>query len=618
MSDQRFPEAELNRLWNQLHHAQPDGNGAAPDLEPETLETLRQLSTMARRPPPARARLRLDLAFREELAASRNGHVAPSWFGEAVNLGPDLSNGRIVPAPMEAIRPTMPSTVARGGWSLAQFATAMLLLVTLGLGAVTVGPIRRATERLAGVPAALLAPEAPASGVASEEILLEIALPAEAIPHGNRVSGSMTHFSLAPGTETTWAGAAAGCCPGFRLVYVLEGTFALRPASPARVFRAGTSLAPEVTAAGQDVTLQVGDAVMLPYQDAFDSGNPGAQPAHFLEIAFIDGFFQLHADGPRWERHFDADIAYGLSVPDRPATLRLQRRDLAPGAVLDPPPGAITQLGLTLADNAPLDVHNTDAIGNMNDAPVTVHSAALMPESSGLEAAASEPVLETVFAATLPAKMIPTAGNLDFLLWNVRLDAGAEGPASSQAWPQTRTCCPGPMMTHVIAGELSVRVNGRLQVLRGSVGAPGAGDVPPGTEVTLSPGDTAVFSYELPATFANRGVDDVHLVGGGIFAGAVRSGPAAMSEYLDYNEEYSVPQLPPGAVEAALVRAMLPPDGEVPAPPPGALVLEVGANGDADIAQRADGGLRNIGPNVETIYVLTLVPTGDLDTGHTP
>jgi hypothetical protein len=106
---------------------------------------------------------------------------------------------------------------------------------------------------------------------------------------------------------------------------------------------------------------------------------------------------------------------------------------------------------------------------------------------------------ETVFAANLPAEMIPAAGNLDFVLWNVALDPGVEGPASSQSWTQTRICCPGPMIVHVLEGVLSMRVEGPLRVFRASNGALGAGAVPPGTEVTLSPGDTAVFSYDLPA-----------------------------------------------------------------------------------------------------------------------
>ena len=56
---------------------------------------------------------------------------------------------------------------------------------------------------------------------------------------------------------------------------------------------------------------------------------------------------------------------------------------------------------------------------------------------------------------------------------------------------------------------------------------------------------------------------------------------------LDHNESYSIPALPAGPVEATLTRATLPPGGEVPPPAAGALVLDVGAFGDADIAQRA-------------------------------
>lgn len=153
---------------------------------------------------------------------------------------------------------------------------------------------------------------------------------------------------------------------------------------------------------------------------------------------------------------------------------------------------------------------------------------------------APEAAQDTVFATTLPVDMIPKAGNLDFLLWNVSLEPGAEGPASSQSWTQTRICCPGPMIAHVVEGELSVRVDGPLWVYRGSGVAPASGEVPPGTEVALSPGDTALFAYDMPATFSNRGTSPVHIVGGGIFAGAVRSGPAAGTAYLDYNEEYAV------------------------------------------------------------------------------
>jgi hypothetical protein len=87
---------------------------------------------------------------------------------------------------------------------------------------------------------------------------------------------------------------------------------------------------------------------------------------------------------------------------------------------------------------------------------------------------------------------------------------------------------------------------------------------------------------------------------------------------LDGNEEYSAPALPSGPVEATLIRATLPPQGALPAPPPDSLILEVGAEGDASIGQGADGSLRNIGPQEETVYALTLSPAGAASRTPTP
>jgi hypothetical protein len=378
---------------------------------------------------------------------------------------------------------------------------------------------------------------------------------------------------------------------------------------------AGADLSPRNVAAGTEVALGAGDTLLSRYEDPFESANPGATRTRLLDWVFVNGFVTSNHGNPSgWDYHFDGHYIFDLAMPAGDATLRLERVTFQPGAVLPVGAGDLTQFGLTLANDEPLNAGTDGTLTNGGEKPITVHVLTVTPEEAGADAAtqsAPEPMLETVFAATLPAEMIPTAGNLDFLLWNVTLDPGAEGPASSQPWTQSRTCCPGPMIAHVIEGELSVRVDGPMRIFRASSGALGSGSVPPGTRATLSPGDTAVFAYDIPAMFANRGSDPVRLVGGGIFAGAVRSGPAALSGYLDYNEEYAVPPLPPGAVDATLVRALLPPGGEVPAPSQGALVLEVGASRDADIAQRADGGLRNTGPTVETIYVLTLAPTGD-------
>jgi hypothetical protein len=379
MPDERFREDALNRLWNALHDGVVDA--CAGDLDPAQAETLRRLHGLTIALPPPAARSRVDGAIGVLCIPSVNGRASAdaSQIQFYVHRPDNARNGQTLPESADRPAPWM---AARLGWAAAQVATVCLVLLTLGFGVIALGRGSVALEQLSAIRSAF-APPPPTPRLTIEETLLAATLPAEALPLGDRVSGSLTHFSLAPGAEMTWDGAADDCCPGFRFDYVLEGTLSMRPTGSAHVFRGGASLSPEVVAAGQNFTLAPGDAVMLRYQDAFDSANPEADPVHLLEIAFIDGFFQLHADGPGWDRHFDADIAYGLFVPDRPATLRLQQRDLAPGAVLEPPPDSVTQLGLTLADNAPLDVHNTDSIGNLNDEPVTVHIATLLPEPTG-------------------------------------------------------------------------------------------------------------------------------------------------------------------------------------------------------------------------------------------
>jgi hypothetical protein len=217
-----------------------------------------------------------------------------------------------------------------------------------------------------------------------------------------------------------------------------------------------------------------------------------------------------------------------------------------------------------------------------------------------------EVVLEPVLATTLPAELVPTSGNLSFDHWHAVLE-----PDTRASFPaEDVDCCPGPQISHVMEGELTLSVAGPLRVFRGSdiaSGAARAEEVPPGTEIVLHPGDTALYDSALPAEYANRGAGPVHIIGSGLLAGATSWTPMGLP-LIDGNEESSVPPLPPGPVEVMLVRAILPPGGIVPAPLPGSLVLEVGAIGDASIAQRADASLRNIGEQTETIYVITFTP----------
>jgi hypothetical protein len=237
--------------------------------------------------------------------------------------------------------------------------------------------------------------------------------------------------------------------------------------------------------------------------------------------------------------------------------------------------------------------------------------ALLVPATPSSPEAPAAGSRETVLATTMPADLVPMAGNLDFVLWHAVLDPGEDAAFEADAVD----CCPGPQITHVSAGELTLRVDGPVQLHRGSglasgtAGASRAEDLAAGSEVLLHPGDTAIYDFARPAEYANHGSDPLHVIGGGLLAGAMAWTPAGMT-VLDGNEEYSAPALPPGPVQITLIRAMLPPQGTLPAPPPDSLILEVGAEDDANIGQGADGSLRNIGPQEETFYALVISPAG--------
>jgi hypothetical protein len=228
----------------------------------------------------------------------------------------------------------------------------------------------------------------------------------------------------------------------------------------------------------------------------------------------------------------------------------------------------------------------------------------------------SETTLETVFATTLPAAQITSAGDLNtFLLTHAVIEADTRVPIQGQI--------AGPLIIHVLQGKLTLRVDGPLQIVRGpdeavnAHGASGVEDISPGTEAVLGPGDTAVYAYERPAEFANLGATSVHLVVGGYLAGLV-PGPLADLTFIDYAEQYPVPALPPGPVRATLMRAVVPAKEAVPAPPPGTLIRAVGAEGEVSIGEGSDGAIRNVNSEPITIYLLTLEPSGATSAMLTP
>jgi hypothetical protein len=212
----------------------------------------------------------------------------------------------------------------------------------------------------------------------------------------------------------------------------------------------------------------------------------------------------------------------------------------------------------------------------------------------------AEPTSETLFTTTLLAEMLPNVpGDRTFNAWHAVLDPGARVPIEAQF--------PGPQITHVVAGELTLRVDGTLQVFRGTGGTSTPEAIPQSTEVVLRPGDTAVYAYDTPAEYTNVGASPVDILGGELAVGAV-PGMAVPMAFIDYGEKYPVPALPAGPLQVAIVRAAVPPNGALPAPATGTLAIALGANEDVNLGETSDGSLRNISPREVTVYVFTFTP----------
>lgn len=214
---------------------------------------------------------------------------------------------------------------------------------------------------------------------------------------------------------------------------------------------------------------------------------------------------------------------------------------------------------------------------------------------------------EILFSTTFPAAALPTGPDLDFVVWHATIAAGARAtiPADLVA------CCPGPLIDHLLAGELAVRVDGPLRVVRAASGGPPTPveDVAPGTEVVLRPGDSAVHRFEFAAEYANPGPAPTHFVSGGLFGGYLPSPPPGYT-LDDWDEEYPASAPPPGPVTLTMGRASLAPEGVLPGPPPGGLRVVTSGPRSVSLGERSDGSVVNLRRDAVVVYVLILRPAG--------
>ena len=362
--------------WDALNQGVP--RPVVPDLDPSLANIIDRVRTLddARSP---------DLDFVTRLEQQIMESSASTWFDLSVSHTTLTSSAN---GHREGLR--MPLSLPRvdrpGRQWMGSLVTAALLLLTLVVGYAAFGGALRPRQQdnmLAAIPAI---EATPAPGVTAEEELLAVALPAEALPHAGRVILGLLHYTIPPTAEGTWPPAqpATVCpdagCPGMELAYVLEGSVTVTAASPLQVVRGDGRGEAEPIPAGTELTLGPGDATLRPNGTAADYANAGATPAQLVLGYLAPGGIMTYQSPPGWDMHDDESFSGGqLAEVSGPATLRLRRAVLAADAVFAPPPGAVTQVGVSLSDPPALGSQSDGALVNAGDEAATVYALALEP-----------------------------------------------------------------------------------------------------------------------------------------------------------------------------------------------------------------------------------------------
>lgn len=231
--------------------------------------------------------------------------------------------------------------------------------VRLGAG----GIIALGTRGLNPV-AAQDAPATPTAGEMREETLLEVTLPAELLPQGERVTAELDHVTSPPGSTANWQGLDSANWLGLRVHYVLDGTLAVRAEGASEVVRAGEAAMVEDVPAGTEVALGPGDTWIARNELPYEATNTSEAPTDLLlwvlaNVEDLDAFSYVPVPGT-WEAHNFVAFPLGVKVPAGPATLRIRRVELpVKGRVPAPPDGL--QYGVTLTPAI------GPAVGNLPD-----------------------------------------------------------------------------------------------------------------------------------------------------------------------------------------------------------------------------------------------------------
>src|SRR5215208_3621044 len=367
--DERQRADALDRYLDHLATGETSGG----EMDPDLARIARRYRALGQSPAPVGARERVQRRVASDGDSMARGGERPEQSRhnrdvDQPSIGP---NGRTYGLTAYGTSGNYPTPRIR--WAGVQFATALLLVVTLGLGYLALRPGTPESLRLA----ALVAPATPAPAELAPQTLATITLPAGMVP--SEIFAALSHFTIPAGTQSgtgsTWV---STCCVGVRFEYIVSGSLTVHSAGPVQVLHGGTSTW-ETMAADTEVSVTAGDALLLRMEDAFDAANTGSVPVELVEGNLFDG--QVNGDpNPRGWIYHNQDIRKTLfSAPTGPLTVRLQLTTLARGADLPLPADAVVQLAVSLKQGVTLGIREDFAMRNLSPWPVVAYVLTLEP-----------------------------------------------------------------------------------------------------------------------------------------------------------------------------------------------------------------------------------------------
>jgi hypothetical protein len=270
---------------------------------------------------------------------------------------------------------------------LSIFAAAAILLAALGGIAAYWLLDGGDSGRQTGAPA-IFAPASPSPEPMPDDLLFDITVPADVIPPSGNGAAALVSIIAEPKSEGTWVGDT--CCPGVLLLYVVDGTYMVRPdRGSITVYRAGMTGEPETITEGTDVELEPGDLLLTAKRTNLALSNPATTPVKLLTWDLLVGNYS--SDPARlplpsgWSREGrNADREFDLSLPREDARLTLQRVTLSGTETFPAPPGSLMQAVEADFHGNPRHTKLSDySVASYENAPVTLYVLTFQPLGAG-------------------------------------------------------------------------------------------------------------------------------------------------------------------------------------------------------------------------------------------